>query len=363
MACKKYQYNGKTFYEVHVKIRNNYGKQVNRRRRGISSEAKAKRIEADLRLELLKIKEDRVTPTWDEWVYECIGRMKLEFRHSTILNYRGSLDNKVTPLLTGISIDKIKKKDIHSLLFEKLSHLTDHSRKTVHKHIKRIFNMAIEEQLIRVNPAVGIKIKVSESQKLCLNHEEIKILLNSAYTTHHDYYEVWTVALMTGLRSGELHALLWSDIDFENNFISVNKSWSSKNGLGPTKNSLCREVPISKTLKSFLQEMKLKATSDHVLPRLKSWNKGDQAKVLKEFCLYHGITAIRFHDLRATFITQLLLKDVALAKVMKIVGHARIQTTQKYLRLIAKDIQGTTEALAIELPSFDRSDNNVVSLF
>ncbi len=167
---------------------------------------------------------------------------------------------------------------------------------------------------------------------------------------------------MTGMRSGELQALLWSDVDFENNYISVNKSWSSKNGLGPTKNSLTRSVPISTSLKKLLMEMKLKNNGSFVLPRLNSWKQGDQAKIIREFCRELGITEIGFHDLRATFITQLLIKDVPLAKVMKIVGHSNIKTTMKYLRMIAKDVEGATEALGIELPEYI-GENNVVSIF
>ena len=71
---------------------------------------------------------------------------------------------------------------------------------------------------------------------------------------------------------------------------------------------------------------------------------------------------IKFHDLRATFITQMLIRGVAIAKVMKIVGHANIKTTMRYLRLVAQDTQGATESLGITLPK-DFNNDNVVNLF
>lgn len=362
MAIHKYEENGKWLYRVHVKDRNAFGKQVNRKKKGITSEARAKRVELELKMELLKLRDLPAVLKWDEWVDECIRRMKLEFRNSTIIGYRRNLDKWVLPHFRDKLLDQIKKSDVHSIIFSKIIGVSDETRRSILKQIKRIFNMAVEEGLITSNPAVGIKVKVAEKKKVCLNHEEIKILLHNAFNKSHPYYEAWAVAVMTGMRSGELHALLWSDIDFENNYVSVNKSWSSKNGTGPTKSSLTRSVPISGSLKKLLSEIKLKSKGPFVLPRLKSWDQGDQAEVIRDFCKEIGITEIGFHDLRATFITQLLIKDVPLAKVMKIVGHANIKTTMKYLRLIAKDVEGATEALGIELPEYI-GDNNVVSLF
>lgn len=91
---------------------------------------------------------------------------------------------------------------------------------------------------------------------------------------------------MTGMRSGEMYALKWTDIDLESKLISVTKQWTNKNGIGPTKTQKSRVVPISQDLLGFLKELKLKAenNSDFVLPRLKEWEHGAQSQVTKEFC-------------------------------------------------------------------------------
>lgn len=87
----------------------------------------------------------------------------------------------------------------------------------------------------------------------------------------------------------------------------------------------------------------------------------DQAKVLKSFCEEIGITQVKFHDLRATFITQMLNNGVALSKVMAIVGHSSLKTTQGYLRLSGKDIEGATEELNISVPQNEVAGTNVVA--
>lgn len=69
--------------------------------------------------------------------------------------------------------------------------------------------------------------------------------------------------------------------------------------------------------------LKLQAgAGEYVLPRLREWEKGSQAQVLRDFCKGIGITPIKFHYLRATFITTLPAHGDSLGLVMSIVGHS-----------------------------------------
>jgi integrase len=92
-----------------------------------------------------------------------------------------------------------------------------------------------------------------------------------------------------------------------------------------------------------------------VLPRLPEWDRGEQAKVLRDFCKSINITLIRFHDLRATFITNLLSQGAPLAQVMAIVGHSQIDTTNEYLRKAGVDLKGATDRLGYDVPSNHKS--------
>ena len=80
----------------------------------------------------------------------------------------------------------------------------------------------------------------------------------------------------------------------------------------------------SQELLIFLKALKLERGSEEfVPPHLKQWTRGEGAKVIKQFCKSINITPIRFHDLRATFITNLLARAESLARVMALVGHSR----------------------------------------
>lgn len=111
-------------------------------------------------------------------------------------------------------------------------------------------------------------------------------------------------------------------------------------------------MPVSDDLPSFLRERKLKhgAECEFVLPRLKEWTDGEQARVTRAFCTGLGITSVKFHDLRATFITSLLARGESLARVMSMVGHSELKTTNGYLRKAGVDVQGGTEKLGYKLP-------------
>ena len=249
------------------------------------------------------------------------------------------------------------------LIFNKLPEkVTPHTRKQTLKLVRKIFQMAVDNQELAKNPCAGLSVKAPINEQEVLNKKEVEGLLLQAKLTNHPFYTVWVSALKTGMRSGEMIALQWSDIDFETRNVHVTKSWSSKNGLKSTKNERNRVVPISDDFLRFLKELKLKADPNalHVLPRHVEWMRGGQAKVLREFCKRIGITSVRFHDLRATFITNLLAEGVALAKVMAIVGHSQMETTDYYLRKAGVDLKDATNSLGYEIPTFSDAQGGVV---
>lgn len=278
--------------------------------------------------------------------------MKLTYRNSTVEYYHRLLGKWVNPLWDDTELSKITKNDVYQMIFEHLSpNLTPWSRKTILKQIRRVFELAVEEGVIPRNPTAGIKVPIPEIDQKVFTNVEVKTFLQKAQELNHRFYPIWLMALMTGMRSGELYALRWVDIDLEARIISVQHQWTRKNGYGPTKTQRSRVVPISDELLDFLKERKLKASdSEFVLPHLGEWTQTSQAKVTREFCESIGITPLKFHDLRATFITNLLARGESLARVMSIVGHSQIKTTNVYLRKAGVDVQGATDKLGYGVP-------------
>ncbi len=198
--------------------------------------------------------------------------------------------------------------------------------------------------------------------------EEIKTLLKGAKEENHPWYHIWSFAFLTGMRSGELKALQWKDIDFQRRIISVSKSYNSvSRAIKCTKAGYWRSVPISKDLQEIIAELQKESQcdpEDFVLPRLGTWENGESGKVLRAFLKKHNIdTHVVFHTLRACFATHMLAQGVDQATVMKIGGWRDMKTFQIYVRLAGVEVAGATDVLEV-LPKMDSLSpkGNVISL-
>ncbi len=80
-----------------------------------------------------------------------------------------------------------------------------------------------------ISPVQGVKIDKREDKfPEILNLTEIRTFLFEARKQNHDWYPTWAMALLTGMRSGELYALEWNDVDFENKLVRVSKSFNKR---------------------------------------------------------------------------------------------------------------------------------------
>ena len=381
-----YIHDNKEYFKVIVSRRGKNGKPIRRKAtndkkgRLISSIKTAERIEFELRKKVEEIYNEICDLTWEQWHNKCIERMRHTLMEGSVFPYESCFKKWLSPEWNKKLLNKITRDDVYSLLFSYMPNkerCTERTQKRNLEKISRIFNMGIEEGIISKNPTRGIKIKVPVKEKQALNTTQANYLLQHARECNHRNYYHWAFALFTGMRNGELYTLQWSDIDLDTGFISVSKQFTEKDGLHPTKSNRNRVVPISQELRKLIIELKGKNWSFSeklftlkkkglesnktyarqevtlnglILPRSREWRHGDQAKPLKTFCRNADIKSITFHELRATFITNLLSNGVSLAKVMSIVGHEKISTTNKYLSLSGVEIkENTTDLLGYKI--------------
>ncbi len=236
-------------------------------------------------------------------------------------------------------------------------------QKRLKNTINMIFNWGIETKIIRGvthSPVFGVKITLKEDKRPeILKLDEMRLLLKVARERRHPWFSIWAVALFTGMRSGELFALKWSDVDFDKGFITVQRSYNKRTKeFKGTKAGYWRTVPISVELNSVLKN--LSKPDEFVLPRLELWRQGQQAKVLKEFCRVISIPEIKFHTLRACFATQLISSGIEPIKVMKVCGWQDLKTMARYLRLSGVEEKGVTDGLSL-LPVENNMEANILN--
>lgn len=378
MAIKKYEENGKTYWEVYVSIRCKSNPEIRAQKRikriesARVAEAEEKKLYRELSESLSHKREKGAT--WEDVIGRWELAMRAEGNHfpyswTTIKDYASCLYRWTADWLK-VPASQLNRADGRAILsMMEREGKSRNFRKNVKYMVNVVYKWGIEERLIphvNVTPVEGVKLTHDPIEKVpdILTIDEIRKLLEEAKLLEHPWYSVWAMALLTGMRNGELHALLWTDVDLDNRKITVSKSWNTRTrSVKSTKAGYWRTVPISDELFKLLSELKVTTgQTPHVLPRQIGWDKGEQARILRKFCIGVGMRPVCFHSLRACFATQLLAHDVAPARVMKICGWRDLKTMQHYVRLAGIDERGATQVLKV-LPSDAAVMAEVVSIF
>lgn len=375
MAIRSYERDGKTLYQVYVNARSKTDPKlrVQKTVSDLQSHAQARREENRINLELGKklLELEGKCESWEtiiyKWKAEAETGLLGTYNPATIMDHVAGLLRWTEDWLK-VSASELGKAQGRDLV-KKMSEAGKSASfiKKIKNTVNVVFNFGIEEGLIQgvqVSPVFGIKLNTkSEKVPDILTIEEIKKFLYEAKRQEHPWYPIWATALLTGMRTGELYTLEWSDVDFENNLMRVSKSYNKRtNEIKCTKAGYWRTVPMSPELRSLFIFLKGKTDPVYVLPRFKNWQRGDQCKVLKMFLVGIGLPKIKFHALRACFATQLLAKGTPAAIVMKICGWKDLKTMEFYVRVAGVEEKGATDCLRI-LPSEAEVMGNVVALF
>ncbi len=190
--------------------------------------------------------------------------------------------------------------------------------------LRRLYNVMIEWGKATENPVKKVKrLKEPEGRTRWLTEEEIGRLL--AACNPRLKLAVLT-ALHTGLRRGELLGLRVGDLDFARRTLTVQAAFS--------KNGSFRSVPMDNPLTQALRPLIIGKASD--APLLES-RKGEPYRSLRTAfataCRKAGISDFRWHDLRHTFASHLVMAGVDLTTVKELLGHKSIEMTQRYSHL------------------------------
>jgi integrase len=184
--------------------------------------------------------------------------------------------------------------------------------------LKTVFNKSVEWEKTDRNPAAKVRKEREEGRIRTLDPQEARGLIDGA-TAH--VRPLLVLAIMTGLRRGELFSLKWSDVDLEDRVLTV-RAENAKSGKA-------RTVPLNETALRVLEQ--LPRFADFVLPNLKTGRRlVDVKRAFGTACRRAGIKDLHFHDLRHTAATWLIEAGADLVTVAQVLGHSSIDITKKY---------------------------------
>lgn len=319
-------------------------------RKGLKTKSEAQQAYREIVIAIEDRIRKAIIPTWakvlNEYVEASLNRGLMK---KTVYDYRVCLEAHTLGAWSDRTIDTITTLEIRTLLEEKVGQRAPSHQRYVLKSIRAVFEYAFEAGHINRNPTPQLKFKIGDKIQKVLTEDQSRLLLLRAKEQDWPWHSHYAMALYTGMRSGELYALTWDNVDFDQRTLLVNCAWNSKDGFKSTKSGDDRRVEIAPPLLPILRELQNVADgSPYVLPHLYEWQKGEQARQLAVFLQANGLPVVRFHDLRASWATMLLSKGVVPIKVMKMGGWKDLETMMIYARKAGVDIRGATDCLNLQ---------------
>jgi integrase len=277
----------------------------------------------------------------DEWWGETTSSLA----YQTVRGYTSSYERALNEFHDH-RINEIQPKDIQ-LFFKKMA-LQDYAQKTIANQrivLNQIFNTAIVNGEIQYNPCSSVKVprgcKKTVREAASASDEE-KILQSN----HEWIFPLF--ALLTGLRKGEILALTWDDIDFDNNTINVDKSIEYKGNIpcvkSPKTESGVRVVPLLQMLSNRLK----KGERGYIFSEdggKSPYRKKRYDLLWRDYCRDVGISCTA-HQLRHSYATIAVEEDVNPKDLQNALGHADITTTMNvYAEARKKSVDKVAEKL------------------
>ncbi len=216
-------------------------------------------------------------------------------------------------------------------------------------HLKHMFTKAVEWDMVEEEVPKRIrrvKFIQENNRRLRILHKEECQALIEACSPH--LKPIVVTALNTGMRRGEILGLRWEQVDLRHGFIL----------LDITKNGERREIPINSTLRATLEAIPHGIESKYVFVDRNGNPFKDVKRSFRTACRRVGISDFRFHDLRHTFASHLVMGGVDITTVKELLGHKTLTMTLRYAHLAPSHKVNAVKVLEEELGTTVREDSS-----
>ncbi len=280
-------------------------------------------------------------------------------RLSTYLNYRKLLNNYLLPGLGKVILQKLTAPQIQAFYSKKLREgLSPKTVTNIHGVLHKALDNAVKWNILARNVCDAVTPpRVPRQELTFLTQDQAYTLLKEVKA--HKLETLLTLAITTGMRRGELLALRWQDINFDQGTLQVKRAVSYHQVYGyvesePKTARSRREIMLPTFVVDILVEHQKQqeeqrhavgvdwtdknlvftnATGDFYSP-------STLVKAFRRFLVSIGLPHMRFHDLRHSAATILLTMKVRPKVVQEILGHSQITTTMDIYSHAMPSMQG-----------------------
>ena len=305
----------------------------------------------------LPVSNDKITfgQFLDRWLEESV---KPSVRPSTLDRYTRDVRLHIKPDLGNTRLSKLSVQDIQTLINKKQK--TGCSPNTIrhfHAVIRKALNVACKWELVSRNVAtLADRPRVPHFEIQPLSPEQARAFLKAIRGNKLEAF--YTVAVALGLRRGEALALRWEDINLEAGELRVRHTLQILKGGGwnlaePKSRNSRRTLHLPKFAVQVLKDHRQLQLKER-MAKGKLWQDLDFVftseigtpldgnnvyKLYKQLLRGNELPDIRFHDLRHTAGTLLLVQGVHPRIAMETLGHSQISLTMNTYSHVSSELQ------------------------
>lgn len=316
----------------------------------------------ELKLELAAQRQAREDPLFYEYARTWFSLHTAGLGAKRISDYRNAINNHICPVIGDRLLSELSYSDIRAVMTA-AAPLSRSSQQKIVTTLRRICAAAVRDELLEKDPAADLKPAGEDSaEKEALTKAQQQALLAAVSRLNTETFV--RLCLFAGLRREEALGLTWSDVDLDEKApsLTVNRvcTWDGKNAAEVrTKlksKAAHRTIPIPPPLAEHLRRLQRGSTSSYVCPGAggeamtaaafrRMWDKVGQRTVREvrrkkedgtyavrvlqigeraapnapEIALDFHVTP---HQLRHTYISELILAGVNVKRVQYLAGHA-----------------------------------------
>ena len=333
-------------------------KKYTEKQKAAALDAFAQKFEAEVKggylAESYKISLAEFIPEYFEIYGEKLAPLTRKMYHRVI-------DNIILPFLGHMKLKDIRSIHIQHFLVELQrpdqngKRLSASSVQRYFVVLKSIMSQAYKMEYINDNPTETAKLNVptvEQPETDIFSEEEAEYMLDALYDEPLMYQVLIHLAIITGARRGELVALQWKHIDFDNLTVTIEQSNYREDGEIKTKKPKTKGSIRTIAIPDYCAELLMEYKKEQRRERMKSleiWEEGDwiftqwngkpmspdtPSHWFNKFQERKGIPHHKFHALRHTSATLTLAAGTDIRTVANRLGHTQLGTTYKYTHIL-----------------------------
>ena len=289
-----------------------------------------------------------------DWMRVWLDEYLPHISQTTRDGYEEKVRNHISPALGGTPLNQLDPTQIQRFINSRIDRgMSPKSIRSMYNNLNAALNKAVQLKILSHNPCVGVVLpKLKRFQSVVYDATQINQLLDIAKQESASIYVISILGALLGLRRGEMTALRWEHIDFDQKTITISETCvqTSKGAQKKDPKSEAGKRTLSVGGKALDALREVKDAYDEAC-RSNPWFHDSGYVLFKEdgnpyrpdcitqlwnrFLKRTTLPYIRLHDLRHSNATLMIAKGVSAKVVQHRLGHADISTTlQRYVHVL-----------------------------